>query len=245
MFRDVEITLREILVSVVIALLMISLGFFFAGSIHDKVSSDNEKYFKALKVDNNPDLFDYAIRTQVGDMLSFGKFKANEPVSDNLIKGKYFYIDKVEEHYTMHTRVVTYKCGKSTCTRTEIYWTWDRVGEDWKNTKTFTYLGRKFNFDKVRFGNDQYYDTIKTSSQVRFKIYVIPQEFNGSLYSNANDKTIKENELYANQKIKEVVNDKEHSADNWVIFFWIMWSVLIAAVVVIFVALDNKYLNNK
>jgi hypothetical protein len=145
----------------------------------------------------------------------------------------------------MHTRVVSYKCGKHTCHRTEIYWTWDKVGEDWSNTKTFTYLGRKFNYDKVNFYNDQYYDTIKTSSHVRFKYYVIPQEFNGTLYSKAVGKTIKNNDLYANEKIKDVIDAKKHSADNWVIFFWVMWSILIAAIVIVFVVLENKYLNNK
>jgi hypothetical protein len=243
--RDTKITIREKLVSIVIVLLMIGLGFFIAESIHDKVSSDNEKYYKALKVNNNPDLFDYAIRTQVGDMLSYGQFKANDPVSDSLIKGKYFYIDKAEEHYTMHTRVVSYKCGKHTCHRTEHYWTWDKYGEQQFNTKTFTYLGRKFNYNKVNFYNDQYYDTVNTGFHVRFKFYVIPKEFNGTLYSKSVDKTIKENSLYVNQKINEVVNDKEHSADNWVIFFWVMWGILIVAIVIVFVVLENKFLNNK
>ncbi|MED3562384.1 hypothetical protein [Bacillus xiapuensis] len=243
--RNIEITLREILISIVIVLVMVGLGFFLAESIHDTVTSDNEKYFKALKVDNNPDLFDYAIRTDVGDMLSYGQFKANEPVSDRLIKGKYYSINKTEEHYTMHTRTVTYKCGKHTCTRTEVYWTWDYVGEEDFNTKTFTYLGREFNYNKIHFYNYEYYDTVQTSSHVRFKIYIIPREFNGTLYSKASNKTIKDNSLYANQKIKEVIDGKEHSADHWVIGFWIAWSILIAAIVFIFIALDNKYINNK
>jgi hypothetical protein len=243
--RDIEITFREILVSIVIVLLMIGLGFFIAESIHDKVFSDNEKYFKALKVNNNPDLFDYAIRTQVGDMVSYGQFKANDPVSDSLIKGEYFYIDKVEEHYRMHTRVVSYKCGKHTCTRTETYWTWDKVDENWSNTKTFTYLGRKFNYDVVNFYNDQYYDTVNSGFHVRFKFYVIPTKFDGTLYSKSVDKTIKENSLYANQKINEVINDKEHSADYLVTFFWVMWGSLIVVIVVVFVVLENKFLNNK
>lgn len=243
--RDIEFTFREVLVSIVITLFMVGLGFFLAETIHDNIASENEKYFKALKVNNDKDMFDYAIRTDVGDMLSYGSFKANEPVSDHLIKGTYFYIDKIEEHYTMHTRVVSYKCGKRTCHRTETYWTWDEVGSEEFHTKTFTYLGRDFNYNKIGFNNDEYYDTVHTGYHVRFKFYIIPTQFNGTLYSKAEDKTIKNNELYDNQKIKDVMNEKEHSADNWVIAFWVFWCFFIAAVVLIFMALDNKYLNNK
>lgn len=242
--RDFEITIREILVSIVIVLLMIGLGFFIAESIHDKITSDSEVYFKSLKVNKDQELFDYAIRTEVGDMLSFGKFKAYEPVSDSLINGKFFAINKVEEHYTMHTRTVSYKCGKSTCTRTETYWTWDYVGETNTNTKTFTYLGKKFDFETVNFNNEQFFDTVDISSDDRFQFYVIPIEFNGTLYSKAKDKTIKENKLYSEQTIKQVIDNKKHSADFWVNWFWFGWGVLIVILVAVFMLLDNKYINN-
>lgn len=244
MYRQVEVTMREVLASIVIVLIMVGAGFFIADTIHDNLTSDNEKYFKALKIDNNPNLFDYSIRTEVGDMLSYGTFKAKQPVSDALVKGKYFAMEKTEEHYTMHTRTVSYKCGKSTCFRTEVYWTWDEVGSEIFTTKTFTFLGRTFDYNKVNFHHYQYLDTIHTDYHVRFQFYVIPTEFKGTLYSIAKDKTIKDNTLYANQKIKEVMNDIEHDADKWVLFFWIGWIVLILIIVVVFWVLENKYLNN-
>lgn len=242
--RDIEFTFREILVSVVIALLMLGLGFFIAESIRDKVSSDNEKYFKALKINNQAELFDYAIRTEVGDVLSFGQFKANQPISDRLIKGKYFAINKTEEHYTMHTRTVSYKCGKHTCHRTETYWTWDEVGNEKFTTKTFSFLGRNFNYNLIDFHNYDYIDTVKTSSYVRFKFDGIPLEFKGTLFSNTKNNTIKENVLFPSESIKEVINDKENSAGEWVIGFWVAWSIFIIAGVIGFMALENRYLNN-
>lgn len=245
MFNNFEITKREILVSIVIILTMLGLGFFIADSIHSKVTEDSEKYFKALKVDNDPNLFDYAIRTEVGDVLSYGKFKANEPVSDKLIKGKYFTINKTEEHYTMHTRTVSYKCGKSTCTRTETYWTWDYYDDETISTKTFNYLGKDFDYNKINFNNYKYKETVKTSSHVRFVFDVIPIEFNGTLFAKHINKTITDTNLYTGENIKKVITEKEHSADNWVIVFWISWVLLIAIIVVIFVALDNRYINNE
>lgn len=239
--RNVDFTFREILISIIIALLMVGLGFFIAESIQDKVTSGNEKYFKAFKVEDK-NLFDYAIRTQVGDILSYGEIKANEPVSDDLIKGKYFAIDKREEHYTMHTRTVSYKCGKLTCYRTETYWTWDEIGRKQSNTKTFTYLGKKFDYDKVNFNNYIKIDTVNAGYHVRFIFYAIPEQFKGTLYSKAKDGTIYNNELYSGKKIKDVINEKEGSADQWVIIFWIVWIILILMIVILFMTMENKYI---
>lgn len=246
--RDIEITKREIMASIVIILLMIGIGFFISTSIHNKVSVDNEKYFKAMKIDNLPELFDYAINTEIGDMLSYGKFKANEPVSDPMIKGEYFSIRKIEEHYVMKTRVVTYTDSNgNTQTRTETYWEWDEWERDYFHTKTFNYLGRDFKKDRVKIDNYVYKDTVKKNSlsNVRWVLYVIPKEFSASLYSNAKDGTIQQNELYAGQEINRVIEKKEKGADNAVTMFWIIWTVLIVIVIVIFAILDNRYLNNK
>lgn len=243
--RDVEVTPREVLVSVVIVLLMVGIGFFIAESIHNKVSVDNEQYFKALKIDNNPELFDYAIKTEVGNMLSYGKFKANEPVSDRLIKGEYFSIIKTEEHYVMKTRTVTYTDSNGkTKTRTETYWEWDEVDEEQFKTDTFNYLGRNFKYKIVPFRNYKYKETVKTSSHVRFIFYVIPEEFNGTLYSKAKSKTITDTKLYSGDNIKDVIADKEGSADNAVLIFWICWILLTSIIVVVFVVLENRYIND-
>lgn len=243
---NIEITKREILVGIVIGLIMITLGFFLATSIHNSVSESNEKYFKALKVDNNPDMFNYAINTEIGDMVSYGKFKASEPVSDDMIDGKYFSIRKIEQHYVMKTRTVTYTDSNGkTKTRTETYWEWDEVNREYFNTKTFEYLGETFDHDFISIDHYEYKDTIKVSSHVRYKIYTIPSEFNAALYSKAVDKTIKDNQIYPHDTIETLVDKKEKSADTSVIIFWIAWVLMTIGAIIGFVALDNKYLNDK
>lgn len=242
----IEITKREALLSVVGVLILTGLGFFIATSIHDKVWTDNEKYFKALSIDNDADTFDYALETEVGNALSFGRVTANEPVTDKLIKGGYYAIQKDEEHYTMHTRTVSYKCGKkSTCHRTETYWTWDFVDRESKATKTFKFLGKDFDRKKVDFHNYEYTDTVKTSPHVRYVFSTIPKSFTGTLFANISDNTIKDTNFFHNMDIKSVKQSKEKSADHWVIGFWWMWGILITTLVIIFVALDNRYINGK
>ena len=50
----------------------------------------------------------------------------------------------------MHTRIVTYTDGEGhTHSRTEIYWTWDRVKREEDSTETFSFMGVSFPADKL------------------------------------------------------------------------------------------------
>ena len=159
-----------------------------------------------------------------------------------MIDDDYFAILKIQEDYVMKTRVVTYSCGKNTCTRTETYWEWDEV-ERWKsNTKTFNFLGVNHSYSAVKFDDYEYLKTI-TNGNTRFTFYVIPKKFKGSMYSYMNNKTISDSELFYNENIKQVMEDKEKDADSRVVFFWVFWILLTIFTNVIFVVLDNKYLN--
>lgn len=246
--RDIEITKREILVSIVIALLMTGIGFLISTTIHNKVSESNEKYFKALKIDNVENLFKHAIDTEIGDMISYGTLKANEPVSDPLIDGQYFSIRKIEEHYVKKTRTVTYTDSDgNTRTKTETYWEWDVVKRERYDTYTFNYLGRDFELGIVNVDNHNYNSTVKKGfgSNVRWKFYTIPVEFNASIYSKAESKTIKQNEIYPEQTIESLIVMKEKGADNAIIAFWIAWVILTLGLIGVFVAMDNRYINNQ
>lgn len=245
--RDLDITRRELIASIAIVFAMIGIGFLISTSIHNAVSTENEKYFKAVKIDKDEDLFGYAIDTSVGNILSHGILKANQTVSDSMVDGEYFSIIKTEEHYVMKTRVVTYTDSNGkTQTRTETYWEWDEIKREKFNTETFNYLGKDFDFNIVKINHHKYLETVKKRglSSVRWKFYVIPKEFSGTMYSEAKNKTLSKNELYAGKAIEKVMEEKEKAADIAVIVFWIFWVILTGALVFVFIALENRYLNN-
>lgn len=246
--KNIEVTKREVVSSIIIVLAMISIGYFISIAIHNSVSVSNEKYFKSVKIDNDADLFDHVINTEVGDIMTYGKLKAIKPVSDSMIDGEYLSIQKIEEHYIKKTRTVTYTDSNGkTKTRTETYWEWDEVSKDVSTVKTFEYLSRTFDISKVKLYNYSHRETVKKNgfSKVRWQFYVIPKEFDVTWFSVANGKDINKIEMYIGRNINSVINDKEREADNSSIIFWIIWSMLIIGVVVGFVALDNKYLNGK
>ena len=247
-FGDFEITYREILVSIAITLILIGIGFLISGSIENGINENNEKYYKALKIDNNEEIFKYAIKTNVGYTLSQGNVKAINGVSINDIEGTYFRIKKVKEKYTMHTRQVehTRKVGNRTETyyTTEIYYTWDYAGQEEFNTEKFEFLGVQFEYGTINFHNEEYKETIKVSSDTRFNYYIIPYEFQGCLFAKIQNNTITENEFKYNNTIKNIIECKQKESGILKIIFWILWTILIFAIVFVFIYFENKYLED-
>ena len=102
-----EITARELLFSVIIVILMLTAGFFIGEKIASAADERNQEYEQAAKIDGDKELFEYGMRTDIGNAFVCGTLKVVDPVSLPEIDGEYAYIEKVEERYTKHTRTVT------------------------------------------------------------------------------------------------------------------------------------------
>lgn len=241
-----QVTKREILISIIIFLILICIGFFISELIENAVIEDNEKYYKALKINNDENMFNYAIKTNIGYALIQGKIEAIDGVSFEGVEGKYFKIRKVEEHYTMHTRQVahTRKVGNTTTTyyTTEIYYSWDFVDEEEKHIEKFKFLGVEFKYDTIKFTNEKYLKTEKISSDKRYKYYAIPATFEGTLFTYINKNTINENKFYINNTIENLIKEKDNSIRNMNILFWFIWTCIMIAAIIGYISLENKYL---
>lgn len=247
-FGDFTITIRELLVSIAIILVLTGLGFLISSSIENGINEKNERYYKALKINNDEKIFKYAIKTNIGYTLAQGKVQAIEGISIEDINGKYFKIKKVKEKYTMHTRQVahTKTVGNKTETyyTTEEYWTWDYAGQEEFKTEKFKFLGVQFEYGTIKFNNEQLKETIKVSSDIRYKYYIIPYEFEGCLFTKIQDNTITENQFNYNDTIENIIEYKQKESKNTAIIFWILWIILILGIVFAFVYFDNKYLED-
>lgn len=250
---DIIITKREVLVVIAITLIFIGIGFLITDAIRSAVYESNENYFKALKIDSDEDTFKYAIKTNIGYVLANGTVKAVNGVSIPDIEGNYFYIKKVKEKYTRHERQVEHTRTVSdgnggykteTYYTTEEYYTWDYAGEESYHTEKFSYLGVEFPYDTIHFSNDSLKDTIKESSKIRYKYYVIPSEFNGVLFTYIKDNTITDNHFYINSSINKVIEDKQSDGTGYVVCFWIIWILVIGFLDFGYMTLENKYLED-
>lgn len=240
---DFTITIREILASLVIIAVMLMLGFKIGEKVTDAINDRNYRYDKAIQIED-ADIFQYCINTNVGDAFVCGDLIALDPVSYSEIDGQYLYISKVEEHYNMHIRTYTTTDSKGhTQTHTEIYYSWDHYKTQRKQSENVTYCGVNFPSNKFELPNSNYLTTIRESSTVRFKYYIIPTEMTGTIFTEIKNNTISDsNHIYVDKSIEDVKNSLESS--SWLIVFWIFWTMVIVGVVFGFYYLENDWLEN-
>ena len=181
------------------------------------------------------------METNIGNAFVYGKLKAVDTVTYPEIGGKYMYVKKVKEKYTRHTRRVAHKTGKRTYYTTETYWTWDYVGKESKKAKKINFCGIDFKINKIVLPDDEYIDTVKESSRIRYKYYGVGTKYKGTIFTSLKDKTISDKtEFYNNRNIEETVKHLETGV--WLILFRVFWVILTGIVVFGFYYLDNDWL---
>ena len=239
-FGEFEITRREIIASISIITIMLLIGVLISSKISDWQINQNDKYNKAAKIQST-DLFQYGMETNVGNAFVYGELKAVDTVTYPEIGGKYIYVKKVKEKYTRHTRRVAHKSGKRTYYTTETYWTWDYVGKESKKAKKINFCGIDFKSNKIVLPDDEYIDTVKESSRIRYKYYGVGTKYKGTIFTALKDKTISDKSVfYNNRDISETVKHLE--SDMPLILFRIGWILLTGLVVFGFYYLDNNWL---
>lgn len=240
-FGDFEITRREVLASVSIIAIMLLIGSLLSTKISNWQMDRNEKYNKAVKIENNSDLFQYGMNTNVGNAFVYGELKAIDTVTYPEIGGEYMYVKKVKEEYTKHTRQVAHRSGGYTYYTTETYWTWDYAGSEDIEGKEISFCGIKFPIKKIDYPSPDYIETIKESYYVRYKYYGTATEYKGTVFTALKDKTIEDgSSFYEDSKITEVIDRLESGI--WNVVFWIFWILLTGFAVFGFYYLDNEWL---
>lgn len=240
-FGDFEITRREVLASVSIIAIMLLIGSLLSAKISNWQMDRNEKYNKAVKIENNTDLFQYGMDTNVGNAFVYGELKAIDTVTYPEIGGEYMYVKKIKEKYTKHTRRVAHRSGNHTYYTTERYWTWDYAGSEDIEGKEISFCGIKFPIKKIDYPSPDYIETIKESYYVRYKYYGTATEYKGTVFTALKDKTIEDGSSFCeDSKIPEVIDRLESGI--WNVVFWIFWILLTGFAVFGFYYLDNEWL---
>lgn len=240
---DFEITKREILASIGIIAVLLVIGLGISDRISDKIADKNEKYNKAIKIENQ-EIFDYGMRTNVGNAFVYGELKAVDSVSYPEINGEYIYIRKVTERYTRHTRTVTTTDSKGkTHTRTETYWTWDAIDSESRHSKELEFCGITFPYKKIDIPDEKHIDTVSTGYHLREVYYGIEAKHKGTIFTKLKNGTISnKSSFYKDQKAEETKEYLTKGEKGWLITFWVAWLVLIAACVIGFYYFENNWL---
>lgn len=212
-----EITKREIIASISIIALMLIFGVIICGKISEKIMDSNEKYNKAIKIEDE-ELFKYGMSTSIGNAFVYGELKIIDPVTYTDSKGK-------------------------TKTKTETYWTWDVVKRESIKSQKVTFLGVEFDYSRFSRLSDSYITTIKESSDIRYKYYGSPIRATGTIFTTLQDNNIDNDiKLYENMDITKTY-DYLQEGFGLLFLFWFTWIVIIIGLVYGFYYLDNNWLN--
>lgn len=241
-----EITKREIIASITIIAVWFCIGFLIADKIDSWQQDRNAEYDRAARIERE-DLFAHGMDTNLGNAFVYGDLQAMDPVTYPEIDGVYSYVRKVKEKYTMHTRIVTKTrrnaSGKTeTYPEVETYWTWDYAGEENQKSKNFIFLGQQFLANKFILPEGDHIETIKESSNVRYKYYGAPEKMTGTLYTTLQQGTIRdESKFYNNKTIMETT--EMLTTEGLTNIFWIAWIIFGIFLIIGFYHLDNYWLN--
>lgn len=225
-----------------------------SGKISESIIQEAERYATATVIEDEKQ-FRYGMDTSFGSALVYGDLMTGSPVTYDEIGGGYIYIEKVKEHYTRHTRTVTRtdSNGKKH-TETEVYYTWDRVWSDCRQTDTVTFCGSEFTYDTFSLPTHR---LSLSEAGIRNKMNYIYQGFDDRFYYNVTDNNISgtvlanledgtmvsRSYLYENMRPAEVIESKQGNETVPLIVFWVIWVLLIGGCVVGFVYLDNRWLD--
>lgn len=234
--------------TVIAVILLVALSFPLKNSLISESQKRQSTIQKATKIENKT-AFDYAVKTEQGNILTSGKIKTTKPVKFPEMDKSYLQVEKIREVYTMHTRTVTDSKGHS---HTETYWTWDYMGSSYKKSKYVTFKGRKYPaklFDYSEYdhnvsankilksrwqsGLTGYYYYV--SGDVRYYYSVVPISLSGCMLANAGKhgfKPFNEDQISVhNKRINGFIKDNETRVKRTTRIFYAVYFGLMIAVI--------------
>lgn len=245
---DIEITSREIIVSIAIIAAFLIGGFLIFGRIQDGIDDANARYNTAVKIDclDSNELFVYGMRTNIGNAFVYGKLEAVDTVSYQEVDGEYMEIKKTIEKYTMHTRQVAHTITVNGKTQiyytTEIYYTWDYAGSESKKCEKVRFCDVEFSSDRINLPPLEHIDT-QTFGNIRYIYEGSKTEYIGTLFSDLREDTISEgSDFLADLAIDEAVEYYKNTGVIKQVLFWFIWIIICGACVYGFCSLENRWL---
>lgn len=248
-----EVTKREIIISIAIAAVMLTIGFFVYGKITDDQNDKNAEYQKAVHIEDN-ELFRYGMDTNIGNAFVYGDLRAIDTVTFNEIDGEYLHVEKIEERYERHERKVTETNSKGKKrTIIKVYYKWETENRESKHSENIMFRGIEFPYSKIPYSSDNHIKTINSDREyswksgeyvkVRFRYYGTPIKNTGTIYTKLSDGTISDNSrFFKDYTIEQALDSCTSGIGN--VMFWALWIVLTVGAVVGFCYLDNRWLED-
>lgn len=213
-FRNV--TRGEIIITCIAFVIWTTICIFINMSITNATTKSNEIYYKAIQINNDQKLFEYAMKTNAGNALVYGEVNPVDTVMDERLKQEYLaikvYIDKYVEKVRYED--ITDEDGNVIGQRAVYYEEWERYKTIESCAKEINFLGKNFPYSKLNLSNytklaldsntveDEFegkirWDYIYPSGRFfervgdyRYQYYVIPLKQNITVLANLGESTM-------------------------------------------------------
>ena len=238
---EYEVTKREIIISIGFVAILLIIGGFISNKIEQNVTDKNAVYTKAVRIDDDPNQFEYVFNTNYGSVMGYSTLESVGTVGDGTVNG-YMTIRRVLEKYTMHTRVVCTGSGKTRSCHTQTYWTWDYHGEQKFSVNEVTFMGRKFSIGEFPIPDKHYLKTVGCGFHLRHVYYVREPSYKGTLFTVINNHRLSQSEFKPNVTIGKAV--EEYTNSHAKLFFWMGYVVFIIVIIAIFYGYKNDWLED-
>lgn len=240
-----EITGREIIVNIIAVLILLIIAFMIASKVAEYQDDYNVKFYHAIQV-NDSTQFNYALKTNAGDMLAYGTVNSVGFVSDSGI-GNYMTLTRALEEYRKHHRTVCSGSGKDRHCHTQTYWSWDEIKRNHFSVAQVEFLGKRFYYSQFpELPGEHYISTIELkrgflSHRQRYVYYGRKLSYTGTMYTYADKHTIN-NSLFADGvQLKDAI--KYYIKEYCVAIFWIVFAIVVIIGSIVFVVAENEWLN--
>lgn len=260
-----QITKREILMSIAIFLVMLGIAIGLTFMVLNISQEHDEVYHKALQLEDE-DAIEHAKNTGAG--LAFVKvvLDSDNSVSHPNLIGEYLYIKEYVEKYTEHERVVTETDSEgNTHTRVETYWQWDYYDSQVTQVDSVRLNNIEINSDELNFPSKSLKLTDETCTvshwgtsyiekndwfgpRLRYSYTIVEK---GGEYSSLVFFENGEMNAYNSSKIslhdstvKELYESCLGRQKLWLILVWLGWALVTFLLIFGFYYLDNMWLNS-
>lgn len=243
-FDTWDITLCELIFSFFIVGILTTAGFFIADRMEKSISDSTLKYRQAVQITATNE-FKHAVRTQVGPVFVEGRFAAVDPVSVEHLNGEWLSVTEVDERYTKHTqvRLVPTSNGQTT-PQTYTYWTWDPIDSRISHAENIVFCGVDMPYSALDYPVmpvEQY--TVSLGLNLRRVFTCIPSEMTGVLFGDfCSSNTPAQAKFYGGKTLQSVYESLTTS--HAILYFWLAWTVFIIVIVLVFLYIDNNWLES-
>ncbi|MBQ8042573.1 MAG: hypothetical protein IJ272_00270 [Clostridia bacterium] len=215
-YNNSPITKGEIIIVCIALVIWTTICVFINMAISNAVSKSNEVYYKAIQIDNDAEMFEYAMRTNAGNALVYGTVSCSDPVSTDMLNGQYLAVrvdvDRYERNVTYED--ITDEEGNVIGQREVVSYDWENYKTSTSHAGTINFLGQEFPYSKLNISNytslslnssnvkDEWTGDIRMGyiypdgrfyhsvGDLRYSFDVIPLEQNVTVLADLRDSTI-------------------------------------------------------